>query len=292
MDYRTYILQLGFDGIDAIKFNKLQDCAELNEKYHDTLEYYREERQSHNAKSREQETLLPARLEKAKSYNLGTLIRLELSNLSQYYIDCLEWDQAIHYAVEEEELACTAVEKLECLRRLLLGYMAKKDYIRAALVAERIESTFPIDLLDSENEDFSLFNCSQNDKHVEEVVFLMIMLAVVRGTMSTYVTRLNQERHWFTQFINPIDLAAYRFIFAIIFNQVPNDKAVFGDVLSVLKNDTVLVKYLQMDPWLSGVENIHTSLLHNLKTILQSHLLNIEKCPNEELRVELRALFQ
>lgn len=284
-------MQLTRSPIDSIKLEWLRLHDPDAQNYVDTFTFFYEEKHSTMDERGEQEAVLLARLEKARSYQLGTLIRLELSYLSQHYIDHSEWEKAIHVAVEEEELANTAIEKMECLRRQLIGYMAKKDYIRAALIVERLEQTFPSDKFALQNDDFSFFNDSQDKCRVEEVIFLLLILSMVRGELTDYVKALYQERHHFSLFSNGIDRTAYNFIFAVMFDRVPSESAYFGDTLSVLKDWSGLEQFISRDPWLSGIDNVVPKLLNKLKSTLKGRLLNIEKCPNVSVRAELQSLL-
>ena len=291
MDIRSYILQLTYSPIDSIKFKWLKDHEADTQEFTDTFTYYLEQRERMLDENGEQETLLLSRLEKAQSYQLGTLIRLELAHLSQYYINHSQWEKAIHVAVEEEGLANAAIEKMECLRRLLIGYMAKRDYLRAALVAERLEQIFPIGRLSDQSDDFCLFNGSLDMCQIEEVVLLLLILAMVRGEITDYVTALHRERPLLTLCANAMDRTAYNFIFAILFDNVPRERACFGNIFSVLKDHSGFSQYIERDPWLSAVDGLQQSLLTKLRTTLRGRLLNIEQCSNEQVRQELQTLL-
>jgi hypothetical protein len=207
-------------------------------------------------------------------------------------MDCAEWSMAIHVAVEEEELANTAPEKFSCFRRLLVGYMAKRDYVRASMVAENVRNLFPIEAHSDKMNEASFF-CELFDKrHQEEVIFLLTILSIVCDDVCEYVRSLHAYHGRLVLFANSTDSDAYNFIFSIFINkQIPEKRAYFGDIFSIFSDSYGLEEFVRIDPWLSRVPQFGQRLLSSLRALLRLRLSNISCCSNDIVKGQLEKIL-
>lgn len=291
MNIQLYILQYSNSPLEKFKLVWLRNRHVGDKNQNELLQFKIDEQLGDSDLKGNLKKSIMARVNKAREYQLGTLLRAELSRLSEHNIQMADWDEAIHVAIEEEEYTNTPYEKLECLRRLLIGYMCKKDYLRASVISERLQQLFPEERFSNQQDEFNIFNDAHEWKHVEEVIFMLIILAIVRNNISDYVKRLYQSRPTLSVFGNDVDRLAYNFVFAVIFDSVPSEKAYFGDTIEVLKDDQGLKEFLVRDPWLSDSDSLNTVIVDKLKGILKARLLNVDCCPNELVRKELQSLF-
>lgn len=309
MNFETYAIQLGSSTIDLIKFvwivqhgndsvqmalkEAIQLVAQENPKM--TLLSGSSEAKSQALDSSKDEDHLLDRLAKSRVYELGELVRIELAILSRYYLDRMQWSKVIQYCAEEETLSMSGIHRLESLGKLLIAHMAMQDYVRAALVADKIESTFHCD---QEGGDHLTFLLSDDYPAIlrGQIIVLLGLLSLVRDKQSqlvgAFLQRPKDDDGLLSNSINSIDLRAYKFILSVFYHIIPTDSCVFGDILSLLSSSSpsLLDQYIAHDPWLSSVKDLQGRLLIHLKDLLRDRIIGASQCVDSELQDPLLSL--
>jgi hypothetical protein len=237
------------------------------------------------------EESLHRRIEKARTYELSELIRLELSMLTNFYMRHMLWEKVIHYGIEEETLSVIGLHKFESLGKLLTAHMARRDYVRATLIADQIESTFHLN--PDGNDEFYIYNEAHPQKIIDDIKFFLAILSLVGRHTSDIVFGLYKNSCTFGQeSMNKIDADAYHFVLSITLGKMSEEYPFMGDMFLLLSDSSQLNEFIRKDPWLSCISELQQTIFLGLRELLRTRLVNVHLCQNERTRQYLLEILQ
>lgn len=301
MDLQSYLLESHTSNIDHVKLYLVLNRLDKNErsKANEIIEYVHEKyptisgTPSLNINAQEKQLL--DRLEEMRQFELDELIRLELLYLTTFYINHLQWDKGIRCALEEDKLSVCGRHKFWSLGHLLVCYMAKRDYVRAADVADNIQSLFGVDPNSDAASHWYFFSEDFDELLQEEIRFYLTLLTIIRNGNFDYLKALTKIKPLSLNkvFTNQYNIDGYTFLLSIVLcNFPPKSGDWIGDVFEVLRDASSLNAFIAQDPWLSSVADLSCKVLANLASILNGRLKNIQSGNlDEQLATNLLSLF-